>query len=352
MSSRVLVSELPEGRYGEWNGLVASAPAGSPYAMPEYLDALCEAAGGTFRILGAWRGEELAGGLPLYERTSRLGKYVSPRLLLYYNGAVLRRQESKYPSEQTSRQVTLLGALADAATARGYASITLKARSPISDLRPFLVRGWRAWPSYSYVVPIADLPFQWGRIEQNLRRLIERARGKGLGLTEDDDFASFYAMHATTLERKGAEVYLPLPAFRRWFERLRQQRLCRLYQARLPDGRSVAAAIVLTGPHPVAHMVSAASDPDQQATGASAFLRWRIFEALADLGHAALDLTDAALNPVTHFKSQLGGELVMAFVAESLGSWPWRAGVATSAGIQRARGIAAAGVKRLLRRPE
>jgi hypothetical protein len=43
--------------------------------------------------------------------------------------------------------------------------------------------------------------------------------------------------------------------------------------------------------------------------GASAFLRWRAFESLAQAGYAANDLTDASLNPVTRFKSQLGGEL-------------------------------------------
>ena len=43
--------------------------------------------------------------------------------------------------------------------------------------------------------------------------------------------------------------------------------------------------------------------------GASAFLRWHSCLALARNGYVANDLTDAALNPVTRFKSQLGGEL-------------------------------------------
>jgi hypothetical protein len=43
--------------------------------------------------------------------------------------------------------------------------------------------------------------------------------------------------------------------------------------------------------------------------GASAFLRWHSCLALARSGYVGNDLTDAALNPVTRFKSQLGGEL-------------------------------------------
>jgi hypothetical protein len=69
-------------------------------------------------------------------------------------------------------------------------------------------------------------------------------------------------------------------------------------------------------------------DPDYSRLGASAFLRWRGFEALAGLGYEANDLTDAALNSVTHFKSQLGGSLETALVLRAPPSRRARAGQA------------------------
>ena len=54
---------------------------------------------------------------------------------------------------------------------------------------------------------------------------------------------------------------------------------------------------------------SAGVAEDYLRMGASAFLRWRAVESLAQPGYAANDLTDASLNPVTRFKSQLGGDL-------------------------------------------
>src|SRR6185369_4861861 len=126
---------------------------------------------------------------------------------------------------------------------------------------------------------------------------------------EDDDFDSFWRMHETTTERKGTEIYLPEAAFRRLFSTLRGLGLCRMYQARLPSGQSVSAQLVLLGKHAVAHSVSAGADPVHLNSGATAYLRWKAFEALSALGYAANDLTDAALNSVAHFKSQLGGNL-------------------------------------------
>ena len=123
-------------------------------------------------------------------------------------------------------------------------------------------------------------------------------------------------MHVETAVRKGLEPYLPDAAFGRFFQRLSALGLCRLYHARLPSGRSVSAQLVLTGKHPVSHTVSAATDPDHLQSGATAFLRWKAFEALSAQGYEANDLTDAALNSVTHFKSQLGGALELLLICE------------------------------------
>src|SRR4029453_3801631 len=121
--------------------------------------------------------------------------------------------------------------------------------------------------------------------------------------------ASFLALHAATMARVGQPTYLAPEAFRRYFDALRARGLCRLFQARRPDGRVLATQLVLLGPHPVSHTVAAGADQEFLQMGATAFLRWKVFEALGAAGYAGNDLTDASLNAVTHFKSQLGGDL-------------------------------------------
>lgn len=61
--------------------------------------------------------------------------------------------------------------------------------------------------------------------------------------------------------------------------------------------------------HSVSHTVGAAADANHQDLDANPFLRWRVFEDRARCGSIANDLTDANLNWLTHFKSQLGGDL-------------------------------------------
>jgi hypothetical protein len=327
MNAPLTTHVLKEPEYKAWNALVAESPQGSVYSTPDYLAALCDAAGGSFRILATKRGDDLVGGVAIYERPAGTGLRVTPRLLLYYNGLVLREYPTKYPSQRTSRILEVSAALEGALSGAGYEGIVLKNRSSFTDARAFLAQGWNARPGYSYVVPIDDLALAWGRVEQNLRRLVNRCANEGVQLSEDDDFDSFFRMHLAMTERKGTPLYLPQPAFRRFFSTLRAAGLCRLYQARLPDGRSISAQLVLLGPYPVSHSVSAATDPAYMNAGATPFLRWKVFEALSALGYAANDLTDAALNQVSHFKSQLGGNLELCLILEresAVQAWPQR----------------------------
>jgi len=347
MSTEVHADVLPETAYDDWSRLVAASPDGSPYSTPQYLDALCRSAGGRFRVLAARHADELTGGVALYERDSPYGAYVAPRLLLYYNGVVLQHFDTRYPSEQTARHVRTMAALEEALARARYGAVELRSRSTVADVRPFVAKGWTVRPSYSYAVPLTDLKAQWNRVEHNLRRLIERCATQGLVVTEDDEFDAFYRLHAATMERHSVGAYLPRHAFAQYFELLRAVGLCRLFHARLRDGRVVASQLVLLG-HRVSHTVSAAGDPAFSTMGAAAFLRWRVFETLAALGHGANDLTDATLNPVTHFKSQLGGELVLSLVVTSPGTRRYRWGTAGAALVWKARGLAGAGLRAVL----
>lgn len=314
--SRLSVMTLRPEEFPEWHELVSRSPHGCVYAQADYLEALASVTGATFRIIGIRRAETLVGGVALYETRSALrGRRAGPRLLLYYHGPVFAPYDGQYPSQETSQVLETHGALLDYLPTLGLDSITFKSRSTLRDVRACLTRGWRAVPSYTYVVPFDDLKRQWQRVESNLRRLIRRCtETEGLAFTDDADFDSFYRLHALTLGRRSLPTYLPELAFRRFVERLRAAGMARLQHARLPNGTAIASQLVLLGRHPVSHTACAGMDAAHGRLGASAFLRWRGFETLASLGYLANDLTDAALNPVTHFKSQLGGNLELALV--------------------------------------
>jgi len=348
----IRVRELGEAEFDEWARFVAGSPEGSIYSLPKYLEILCRAAGGRFSVLGVCHGDELVGGVALYECDSRYGPYVLPRRLLYYNGLVLRRYQTKYPSEQTARHLKTMSAIEQALSRRGYSALALHCRGSMVDARPFIAAGWSVTPQYTYIVPVGDRELLWSRIEQNLRRLIKRCERDGMTVGEGEDFDDFFRLHAATMDRKEQGLYLPQGEFRRYFESLRAAGLCRLFHARLPDGRPVASQLVLLGPPPVSHSVAAAADPELIRTGVSALLRWKVFEAVAAMGYSWNDLTDASLNPVTHFKSQLGGDLQLFLALEAPRSWRYRLGHGAATLARGSLAAVAEAVRRAVARPQ
>ena len=336
LATRFLVPE----EYARWVALVEKSPDGSVYSLPEYLDTLCAVAGGQYGVLVAERGGKLQGGIALYERDSRMGTYVAPRRLLYYNGIALAPHETTYPSQRTSRQLQTLSALEHALAALPHARVRFKSRSTLGDARVFLSAHWSVQPTYTYVVDLDDLPTAWARVDKNQRRLVGRCVEQGVEMTMDDDFDPFYRLHEQTHERKGGPLYLPRDAFRLFVERLRERSMCRLYHARLPDGRVVASQLVLVSAHPVTHTVCCGADAEFLSLGASAFLRWKVFEDLAHAGYKANDLTDAELNPVTRFKSQLGGDLALCLEITRPDRWRWRTGEFVASMPRRAKSLA------------
>lgn len=339
MSSEVTTRFLSPDEYPLWSEGVAAAPAGSVYALPDYLDALCAATGARFRILVAERAGRIGGGIALYERRSRTGAWIAPRLLLYYNGIVLMPHAAQLPSQRTEWELHTLEALKRGLARLPHARLRFKNRAPLADLRVFQAPGWSIAPTWSYEVDISDLQRAWDRIDKNQRRLIRRCIESGLSMTADWDFESLYRLHLATHRRKGAPVYLPREAFARFVGTLRERDLCRLYQARLADGRVVAAQLVLTGPHPVTHTVCVGGDDEAMRLGASPFLRWKVFEDLHAAGYRGNDLTDAELNPVTRFKSQLGGELKLCLQVSRRDHLAFRAGETLANAAEYAKGL-------------
>ena len=304
---------LENHEYDSWNQFAASCPSSSVYADTRYLKALSEVLECDFRVLAIKANGAFAGGIATLEYPTNLGLMVHPRLLLQYNGLVVGSGSSAYPSRVTSDQIGSTNTIASFIEEQDYARTIIRTRWPFDDVRAFMVRGWSATPTYTYLVSLSDLSGQWQKVTRDLRRLIRKCEREGVNVTRDDDFESFYRMHVETSARKGSPIYLSESQFSEYYRKLTDKGLARLYHARIGDGSSIASQLVLAGDHPVSETVSACADARYLKSGGNAFLRWKAFEDLAADGYTHNDLTDAELNPVTRFKSQFGGDLKVCF---------------------------------------
>src|SRR5262249_11202223 len=156
---------------------------------------------------------------------------ISPRMLLYYNGPVLRDDLLALEGDY-SRKLGCLSALCTLLGQQQVNTITLHCRDGYQDFRPFIQQGWRAAPTYTIVVPTADSGQLWSRIDKNARRLVRRAEIAGCTVEPDNDFDSLYRAHEEVHRRKGSQLYLPRESFRRYVEDLVAANLGVIFSAR------------------------------------------------------------------------------------------------------------------------
>jgi len=320
MASPARIEYLTEAQFDQWDRFVDASDQGSIYSQAFFLRALCEAAGTHFKILTIWKGTELLGGIGLHFVPSSYGARVHPRGLLYYNGVVLRNFATKHPASATYRQIEIVQQILKELDDKKYGSLEMTNRPTLTDLRAFIWDGWHLGVRYTYQAPLGDLDKLWDGAEQNVRRLIKRCEQTGMQFVANDDFETFYRLHRATCQRKGVSPYLPFEPFQRLYAALRARNCAQIFFACLPDGKPVAAQIVLFSAHPVTHTWAAGSDAQYLESGASAFLRWQVFEVLHQRGFQANDLTDAMNPSVAKFKSQFGGTLVPCFMVAKINS--------------------------------
>ena len=302
---------LAEEHYGAWDHFVAGQErTGSIFSTVQYMDILCRAAGGSFSVAAIRDGDSFIAGLGVYRRRILGHEVISHRMLLSYNGPVLR-DDLFAATGSRSKGFEALNALCRFLSRQNVSGVTLHCRDGHQDFRPFLNRGWGASPFYTIVVPTADSGQLWNRFDRNARRLVRRAEESGCTVEPDGDFDFFYHAHQEIHRRKGAPLYLPEAAFRRFVDDLAAAGLGVIFTARLASGVPAAAQLQLLGRHRCSHTVCAGSDGAHLWTGAGYLLRWRAFVELGARGYASNDLTNASYGDVTRFKEQLGGTLTI-----------------------------------------
>ena len=326
--AKVAVTEMTPGDDAAWDQFVAAAYGGTAFHTAAYHRSLAEVTGGRAVFIGAVKGSEIVGGVPLLIYRSAAGEFVNNRLLLHYNGLVLARRLSldraaSIPqARDSSERIEVVSKLEAAIAAYNFGSVTLHQAGIDYDLRPFHLAGWRSAPTYTYIMPLfpesgADISRLLSAADKNIRRLVRKAGDNGLTVTEDLETSELYRLHRSTAERKGAPLYLPQDQFDTLIRRLHAASICRVFQARLADGTIIAAEVVMVGPGRDSHAVCAAADPQHQALGINPFLRFGVFERLQASGIVSNDLTNASLDTVGKFKAELGAELRMNCVLTS-----------------------------------
>ena len=285
--------------------LWAASAHRTPFAHPDYAEAVAEAFGYTLRLAAVPDGDAFAAAVVVFEK--RRGPFRAaalPPLTLLVTPLLVAPLSAAEVHARRSPLDALLALLA-----RRYHQASLLLHPALTDARPLLWAGWRVAPRYTFVLDLARLDrADWS---QTTRWQVSK-EGSRYRVVEDAAFVeAAIAFTEAAYARRGGALGLDGGAVRRLVAALVADGQARVFGA-VPEGETAPeAAVVVLHDRQTAVDWIAGGRPGPATT----VLLAGVLDRLATDGFEHFDFGGANTPSIAEFKRKFGGRLVPSFHA-------------------------------------
>ncbi len=302
-----------------WDALVHKAIGATPFSTSAWLHCAAAATPGEIQRLGVYRNNRLIAGLAgLARKRSGLYRLETPELTPH-TGLLLAPVQSKGPAKAEAEQHRVCELLIEYIE-QNYDHVFAVHPPAITDMRPFIWRGWDTRLRYTYQMDLSDLDALFERVERRTRTVIRKAEKLGYALEQTDDVALFRKLYETLYPDGRPPVAATVAE--RFVAAVLAAGLGRAYTIASPAGEIASIVVFVDGPD-TSYAWAAGADPALNNTGATSALYWQYFTATKK---KRFDFVGANIPAIAFFKRGFGGDLVPYYVSEGYKStWVKRA---------------------------
>lgn len=297
----------------EWDDFIIISPQYSIFSTSFWLEIITQSFGYEGYVLGCYKGGELVGGIPIFEKRTLEGKSAVYPLFTQYNGVHIREMESRYPY-RNEPHVHAIETLIAEYLEHHFDHVKIVNHPQLTDIRPFQWRHWDSVVRYTYLIHL-DMEIS---SSADIRRRSNIARKRGIQVECSADFDGFYNLLALTYHRQNVHTPLSRKNFLLMIQRLRTRNALVMYAAFDSGGSMLAANINILNGTKVYYWM-AATNPNTSASGANQLL---IEETMSRLktNFRILDLVGGDIPSIAYYKSTFGGALVPHFQVSKVNS--------------------------------
>lgn len=303
----------------EWDEFQEAALGGTPYHRSAWLTAMAEASGYRLRSMVLLADGSWVGTLPLFERRRGfLSISISPppRVGIPYLGPTLASATRLGPFRKEAMwRGFVQGMVNGLLVRRGPHYVRLILSPSLQDARPFIWKGFRTSPRYTYVLDVTRSPEALlESFQKDTRRLIHRAE-RTLTFREGGlDEARTIVEHLARRYQEQGRKFAVRPEF-----------VLGLSKA-LPRGSITPFVVEEEGIISSGLLAIVQEDdvrvwqggyrPSAPESGAVEFLYWKLATWAHETGRSEVELTGANTPTLVRFKSKFGPALRPYFVVE------------------------------------
>jgi hypothetical protein len=193
-------------------------------------------------------------------------------------------------------------------------SLDLSLVPEVDDVRPWIWDGWRAEPTFTYLLHLkGELRVSYG-VQKNARKC-ERS---GARASTEWDLENCWSVLEKTYARQGVSIGMNRTQFFALAQTLYESNLAWMVTVYNAENQAVASRVQLSVPgSDTVYDWVAGTSPVAFAIGASPWNVLKVIEECRNRGYAYWNMCGANFETIAKFKSEFGGDLVHGFSLRS-----------------------------------
>jgi hypothetical protein len=299
-----------------WEALRSASPQRCAFAALPYARAAAGASGLRCEIvLVAGEGGDEAGALVFHRRRGPYREGVVPPFTAFTPLLLRTPPDAAAIHARNSTFEAVLGAL------ESHLDVARLHLPPaLTDVRPARWRGWDAAPLYTYRLALAGEPELTARWSSGARRTFRKARGRYRVQADAPGADAVVGLLAERYAERGRALPLPPGKLVPFIERMREEKLVRIFTATPAGGASPEAAVAVFHDGHTAHYWVAGSRPGPAMT----VLLGEMLPRLHADGLTTFDFVGANTPSIAEFKRRFSPTLTPYFRIEKIRPWALR----------------------------
>lgn len=310
----ITVRKLGSGEWPVWEHLTLNALHMTPFASSAFLQVAAKLFDRDLSAYVALRGNEVLAGVAVFGRAYCGSRVVALVPATTYSAIVYAKSafSSTYPAKNNSEHIAISRALVTAIRS-DFRSLDLSLVPGLEDVRPWVWDGWRAEPSFTYLLDLTRELRPSYSVHKNARKC-ERS---GARVSTEWKLEDCWSLIQQTLERQGIGG-LTRAQFFQLAQSLHDSGMAWMVTVYDAQNQPVASRVQLSLPGAdTVYDWFAGTSSAAFAIGASPWNVLKVMDECRERGYSYWNMCGANYEAVAKFKSEFGGDLVHGFSLRS-----------------------------------
>jgi hypothetical protein len=301
------ITKVPISDSALWNQFVDDSPQGTFFHKTTWADILSNTFERSYDIILCLKNKQPVGGMIFFRHKKYIWNMITPTAFFPYCAPIFYRPVDEKPQKTISNQLSITEKF-ESYLRENYDYWVLDVPANSIDVRPYVWKGARIEPQYSYVVSLKNKDQLYENFNQSVRRKLKQAQVEKASIIESTDPKKLLELVVKSYSRHGMKPLVGQDHLNSFLKKVMKLSQARLYYLDLKGNINAGRLVIIDK----LYGYDLLSGSEESKGFGSTFLTASILEKYAGKIEQ-FDFLGANHPQIEEFKRGFGGELTQGF---------------------------------------